>query len=401
MRSLSTTRNVIIQRWSCSHHCPWRFSSSTNAVSTRIYSSKEAPNVQTKPSRRKWLGLKSISLLASGSAAFTLLYALSDISEPSTLNPQTFSSFNLESKETISSTSSIFTLKTSSALPIADPWKDTWKQGLWSVQIKQPQLQIARAYTPLPPIEGGIDDFKALRFLIRHNTHGEVSTYLHKLPLHATIDLRGPRLEYMIPEEVDEILFLAGGTGIAPALQAAHTVFEIRENQIGRLSPKMHIMWANRTEEDCAGATTHKDITNKNIISGFFRGLSGRSHEEVSITQETQNTPTSPLVQHLSTLQESHHPNLQVSYFIDSKNTYITPTILNQHLHPPPPPPAAFQDSTKQRNQGQKLILISGPDGFVDYLAGPKQWQGGLEVQGPLGGVLGKMDLGGWKVWKL
>ena len=40
-------------------------------------------------------------------------------------------------------------------------------------------------------------------------------------------------------------------------------------------------------------------------------------------------------------------------------------------------------------------------DGFIEYWAGRKLWVDGREVQGPLGGVLGKMDLKGWSVVKL
>jgi len=54
-----------------------------------------------------------------------------------------------------------------------------------------------------------------------------------------------------------------------------------------------------------------------------------------------------------------------------------------------------------QQTRGAKLILVSGPEGFVDYWAGRKRLEDGKEVQGPLGGALGEMDLKGWKAWKL
>ena len=51
-----------------------------------------------------------------------------------------------------------------------------------------------------------------------------MSTYLHRLPIGATIELRGPHVEYQIPSEVKNVIFVAGGTGIAPALQVAHAM---------------------------------------------------------------------------------------------------------------------------------------------------------------------------------
>ena len=91
--------------------------------------------------------------------------------------------------------------------------------------MKQPQLQIGRSYTPLPPTQQA-EFAGGLRFLIRREPPGEFSTYLHKLPISANIKLRGPQIEYKIPKDVDEILFLAGGTGIAPASKTLYTFFE-------------------------------------------------------------------------------------------------------------------------------------------------------------------------------
>ena len=52
---------------------------------------------------------------------------------------------------------------------------------------------------------------------------------------------------------------------------------------------------------------------------------------------------------------------------------------------------------------GVKLIMISGPDGFVRLWAGKKVWMGGKEVQGPLGGYFANFNLAsrGWRIWKL
>lgn len=51
--------------------------------------------------------------------------------------------------------------------------------------------------------------------------------------------------------------------------------------------------------------------------------------------------------------------------------------------------------------EGGNLIVVSGPEGFIKYFSGPKVWVNGREGQGRIGGVLGKMGLEGWRVWKL
>ena len=51
--------------------------------------------------------------------------------------------------------------------------------------------------------------------------------------------------------------------------------------------------------------------------------------------------------------------------------------------------------------------MVSGPEGFVAALAGPKMWRDGIETQGPVAGLAGELarrDPGfsrGWMVMKL
>jgi hypothetical protein len=53
------------------------------------------------------------------------------------------------------------------------------------------------------------------------------------------------------------------------------------------------------------------------------------------------------------------------------------------------------------RTGGRRILFVSGPDGFINHWAAPKQWKEGREVQGQLGGVLSTLDLTGWEVVKL
>ncbi len=68
-----------------------------------------------------------------------------------------------------------------------------------------------------------------LRFLIRTVDGGEVSHYLARLGLGDTVELRGPHLGFDVPLRMGnagQLVFLAGGTGIAPALQAIRAVLD-------------------------------------------------------------------------------------------------------------------------------------------------------------------------------
>ncbi|KAK2781881.1 mitochondrial peripheral inner membrane protein [Emmonsiellopsis sp. PD_33] len=282
------------------------------------------------PKHRPYLRLTIITALAASLGFYIRhTYSSSSSSSSTTLNPYTFTPYTLLSKTPVSSTSSIFTLR-----PLHDTnnnntiYTTAWHRGLWSVTFKQPQLQIGRDYTPLPPSmsgdgDGDGDDDGALRFLIRKDPYGEVSGYLHNLPPGATVEMRGPQVDYELKSDgVEEVLFIAGGTGIAPAVQAAQ----------------------------------------------------------------------------LEELKAANPGRLTVDYFVDEEGSLLGRDAVLAFTEG-----KRMQQSDSDGGKKKKVILVSGPDGFVSYLAGPKVWRDGVEAQGPLGGLLGRLDVRGrgWSVWKL
>ena len=317
------------------------------------------------------------------------------------LNPRIWSPFILESKENISSTNAILNLLSLPKGLNTEIVSEAWNKGPWSVEVVQPELQVARSYTPLPPIEGA--EPEQVRLLVRQEPQGEVSTYLHKINRGTIVHLRGPRIEYEIPQDVDEILFLAGGTGIAPALQVAHTLFNHRIKSTEK-GPELRILWANRRREDSinglgtasqqrAGPGLVPDT--QKLAENWQRQSSAQpqkiNEEESSASQSLQTR----LVEELESLKARHGGKVIVDYFIDEEGSYISENLLSAYLKGIDQ--TANQDGTPRR----KVILVSGPEGFVNAFAGPKRWQGGREIQGPLGGILKKIDAPEWEIWKL
>ena len=327
---------------------------------------------------------------ALGGAAYRFLRP-EDLSNVS-LNPHLFTSYALVDKQPVSSTSAIFVLRNVNGASDSESVKEVWKRSVWSVQIKQPQLQIARAYTPLPPAlngkksrEGAPQD---VRLLIRQEDGGEVSTYLHGLPEQSTIELRGPNVECELPHNIKDVIFLAGGTGIAPAMQVAQALGR-------RTGSAMHILWANRRREECIGGISDDrgDSSAQSRI-GWWKSFLGSSDPSAQTTLDAHDSNNSkgPIVQELDAFKERSQNvtrGLSVQYYVDEENTSIQPDDIVRKMR-------RSQDET-----GSKLIVVSGPDGFIEYWAGKKLWVEGREVQGPLGGQLGRMDLGKWKVLKL
>jgi homoaconitate hydratase len=121
------------------------------------------------------------------------------------------------------------------------------------------------------------------------------------------------------------------------------------------------------------------------------------------------------LVQELQDLKKRYPGQVEIFYFVDAEGSYITPSKLkpmlqssfddcqNYHSDQPPSDAATLDQPAAWKPTPLKLIMISGPDGFINYFAGPKMWEGAREVQGPVRGVLGALgaETKGWQIWKL
>lgn len=356
--------------------------------SFRYVSQSSAPSLHGK--RRTWLLRVTVVTLVAGSVG---TYAKSQQDwQQSTLNPFTFAYFRLVFREPVSSTSSIFKLQPAKPDDNRQVYESAWQTGIWSVMFKQPQLQIGRDYTPLPPVpqalRSNVDqpEEETLRFLIRRDPHGEMSRYLYGLSSGSKIEIRGPQIQYEISPDVRDILFIAGGTGIAPALQAAHTLLS-RTSDTHK--PRMRILWATRRREDCLGGLNNSNNRTGAPKSSWFGFFGAKPSSPAAVISEP---PTSGvIVKHIESLKSQYPGQLTVGYFVDEENTFIgKDSILD------------FTNSeSSYDSQHKKLILISGPEGFISYMAGPKVWARGQELQGPLRGIIKKLDLKDWSVWKL
>ncbi|KAI1087044.1 hypothetical protein F5B19DRAFT_476941 [Rostrohypoxylon terebratum] len=404
--------------------------------------------------------------LAGVSAAILLAMVLK--SAPPEKNPvinlKTFSPFTITSKEQVSPTAFVITVRPGDSAPDSPeekkerkpdaigPYKNAWDYGLWSVEAKQPQLQIARHYTPLPSES---DDHRnsdeELRFLVRKIDGGEMSTYLSKLKVGEQMHLRGPHPGFNIEKrlgEAENVVFLAGGTGIAPALQAAKKFLEmpIPEQE----KPTVSILWANRRAADALG---RQEVPgSKGGVQGWFKGLrSDTSDKKESKEPDPQNEPS--LTRQIREMQAKHPSHFRIAYFVDEERSFISAEDIHAAFPPLPPfpstspasssaPPSSSSSSTPPARQptpllppptscpwhcnslltklpdaddvgrrkinctcsravtrsysaahpgakpGANLILVSGPDGFVKAYAGAKRWLGKGEMQGQLDGVL-------------
>lgn len=296
-----------------------------------------------------------------------------------------FVKYTLVAKENVSSTCSIFALRPATNKTIRATVPDA-EWAITSVEFKQPQLQIARSYTCLPAQPGQAED--ELRFLIKREPRGEVSNFLHRLSMGATVEMRGPYGEYPIPENIKSAVFLAGGTGIAPALQTA----DVLDGEAN-----LHILWANRRREDCIGGFNDSAPTQS---PWRWWSLGKSASKSDTTTSPAHPTEKGAIVRQLESLKRSFAAapsgatQLTVDYFVDEEGTSIDAARVRSII-------AENSSPSSTGDTPRKVIFVSGPAGFIEHWAGPKQWYNGHEIQGPLGGVLSSLDLAGWEVVKL
>ncbi|KAI0491008.1 hypothetical protein F4859DRAFT_30852 [Xylaria cf. heliscus] len=468
------------------------------------------------------LALLALIFAASAGAAY-LYRRQSGSSDDDVINTSTFTAFTITGREQVSPTAFIITLRPSAWVDpegldpghvegepvgfLSTRIQEAWRHGLWSVEIKQPQLQIARHYTPLPPFptpagspsvgekkllgngntnelqatrtkEAGLsheeqDEQADLRILIRRMDGGEMSNYLSRQRVGDTVWLRGPHLGFDIPRRLGDgnshdsdteadragdqrgMVFLAGGTGIAPALQIAHKLLDDHDSGNNLESqPHISILWANRWGVDALGREQDSLAQGKsNRWFGFWAeegSTSSINHQDKRI--QTNKGAASSLALQIQDLKRRHPSHFEISYFVDDESSFIkahnveailTSTLGARRTASPSPntdrrctwhsakaveclpddndaarssssdpthactcaPKAEVETPTAR--PGVNLVCVSGPDGFIEAYAGKKRWHDGNEMQGSTRGVLGQIQkdmgkkMGEWLVLKL
>jgi hypothetical protein len=334
------------------------------------------------PRLSKFAKIFGVFIGIAAAFAFRAVVGTKDAKKKST-SADGFTKYRLTGREELSTTSSIFSLRPISGSGLSFD-EESLRRAITSIQIKQPQLQIARSYTLLPAVPG--QDPDELRLLIRREQNGEVSGYLHRLSLGAEVEMRGPSAEYALPEKVQKVIFLAGGTGIVPALQVS---------RVAAGQADVHILWANRRREDCEGGVSDTATKPSSWSATFasWTSMFGMASTDIVVQDAPDAKSKNTIVAQLEDVKQSGQGRLAVDYFVDEENAFIKPTDATRLVR------SSF--STGNESEGSKIIFVSGPEGFVKYWAGPKEWANGREVQGALGGILASLDLRGWEVVKL
>ncbi|KAI8714603.1 FAD-binding FR-type domain-containing protein [Fusarium sp. LHS14.1] len=376
--------------------------------SSRTFSTSrnpQRPDFSAPKQARVLSPLILISLIIGG----VTYYLATPHSKPDTLNDISFVPYAITHREAISPTSFVITIvphKPNPSPPYLTPSDTTsrWSHPLWSVEFKQPEVQISRHYTPLPPLASEDPTDGALHFYIRAVGDGEMSHYLARRQVGQDVFLRGPHVGFELSERLGEhkrLVFLAGGTGVVPGMQAAKAVLEASSDA------SVDLLWAVRKREEIQNSAAPKQSSWK-----FWQ-------EKKPTTLDLQVENPSPVTRRLQDLKATYGDRLNIQVVVDEEGTKfqdkdIKNAILasssnavspssgcrfhdqKMHVHASefalPDAPGCACTPPKGTPLGKNLFIVSGPDGFIEHYAGAKIWLGGQQTQGRIGGIAGQLQ---------
>eukprot|EP01120_Amphizonella_sp_Union-15-10_P008249 TRINITY_DN2927_c0_g1_i1.p1 TRINITY_DN2927_c0_g1~~TRINITY_DN2927_c0_g1_i1.p1 ORF type:complete len:340 (-),score=58.28 TRINITY_DN2927_c0_g1_i1:36-1004(-) len=309
-----------------------RFFSNTHRAYSAFYKSSSFSTGKTKTTSILLpLGLSAVGLFAllgvSKNFGKQKVSAEQTTEPPKALSdPSKWESFELLGVLPISHNTSIFRFK-------LDSLDQTLGLPTASCIVTKANIngkEVIRPYTPIT----GTFDLGYFDLLVKDYPKGVMSRHIHSLKPGDRLEVKGPivKLAYK-PNMRQKIGMLAGGTGITPMLQIIRAVLENNED-----NTQLSLIFANNTERDI-------------------------------------------LLKEQLDFLEQEFPNFKVFYTIAQKSRSwnggvgrVSEEMITQNLPSPSENP---------------LVLVCGPDGFVEFLAGPKGPRPG--TQGPFGGLLKKL----------
>lgn len=323
--------------------------------------------------------------------------------------------------------------------------KSIWNgDKIWSVEVKQPEIMVVRSYTPLPlyfmkseytrsgerepllkVVNNDAEDYDKLgvmSFYIKKYDDGEVSKYIVNKKVGDEIEMRGPYTDYKFPyhplkqfherpifrdlpstiepehliekvkkvnklPDFDNVNFYGAGTGIAPILQVLLSRNPYRgfvnvhysAKKEGELKPLERFLFFLEKLDRIklhSHYDTHTPLSSKDIS----KAEPSNYISDLRLEEKASNlTSEEALKLRMSVLEGDSKKDA------DSKEDEDSDLINERY----PRFENAIQQAVVTSQTPKKpasLTLVCGPDGFVDYLAGPKDRA--HDQQGPVLGLL-------------
>ncbi|KAJ3550186.1 hypothetical protein NMY22_g605 [Coprinellus aureogranulatus] len=239
--------------------------------------------------------------------------------------------------------------------------------NIWSVFIKDDDIQVERPYTPLY----GIDDHGHMLFWIKKYPKGEVGRWLHTKQPGEKIEFRGPLATWDWKNDIwDEVILISGGTGFAPFHQLLHSVIS---NPTMSPSTRFTLLHSSKRPEELPPSSLLKPLTD------YAEQHPDRMKVELFV--DTADGFASPSLH----VKRIDRPSIESSLGLVRE----TPSWLHRLLWKPKEP---------ELPPKRRMFLVCGPEPMIAAIAGP---YGRNLSQGQVGGALGAMGIKPSEVYKL
>lgn len=342
--------------------------------------------------------------------------------------------------------------------------KSIWNgDRIWSVEIKQPQIMVLRAYTPLPlyfmksertrsgekepllrVIDNDAEDYDkggVMTLYIKKYDDGEVARYIVNKKIGDEIDVRGPHVEYKFPfhplnqlhtrpifrdlpskieaeslletikkdngvPDVDNMTFYAAGTGIAPILQVLFSKNPYRGFTT--------IHYSAKTQTELGPLERYLFFLEKLDRVKLVKHIDSLPRDRLSkkdVKPPAARNYVSPMRQEIENPSDSSEnaekPNpadalkLRMAILDDSQesNSESSKSSEVERAHRYESALQQAAVTSREKKADSALSIVCGPNGYVEYVAGGKLMT--TNEQGPVNGLLGDKGWDSKNVFKL
>ncbi|KAL1742424.1 hypothetical protein HDZ31DRAFT_84143 [Schizophyllum fasciatum] len=243
-------------------------------------------------------------------------------------------------------------------------------QPIWSVFVKDDDIQVERPYTPLH----GLEKDGKMSFWIKKYPKGEVGRWLHGKAEGDRIEIRGPLTTWPWKDDAwDEVVMISGGTGITPFVQLWSTVISSARSPNTRFT----LLHSSPSSDElppaeilgplASYASEHPERFN-------FRLFVDKDAKPLPYPSPQAMVPELGRINRIA-VEKVINAN-QVSWW---KKPFVS-------------------SASPETPQRRILFLVCGPEPMIGALAGP---YGRNFSQGPVGGVLKELGYGSDSVYKL
>ncbi|BGO99131.1 Phenylalanyl-tRNA synthetase, beta subunit, cytoplasmic [Rhodotorula toruloides] len=322
------------------------------SAAARRYSTTPSPPSPPpkRPSNRLLPLTAGIVLLAGGA------YLYLSREEPPLLGYDRWTPVKIKSVTPLTPETSLFRLEVPKSLLPPGLDSDPSARPILSLFVKEPNLQIQRAYTPLTSSSFNPSGPAELDLVIKRYADGELSRYIHRLGPGDELTVRGPAITwYYRPQDWDEVTFVVGGTGITPAYQFVNDT--LASSAFSSATPKVSIVYASPTPSR---------ILLKGSLDAF-----------------RQQDPS----------------RLSLHYLADRLDPNMSGKTAPQDVTIAFPDGKTLKKLLGKKEDGKRrVVIVCGPEGMIEAVAGPR---GRNFSQGRVGGVLKELGFTEKEVVKL